>query len=134
MRSFHKCPAKNHRENNFRGLLFCDCCGHPLSVAHRKLKDKEDNIYRCMHHFYHPNECPQTHAIYHSILYLYVLAEVRAFAISLRRRKVTSPLAEYSNITKITPEILRSEINRIEIGHMSRKTTPVKAVRIFWIL
>ena len=25
MRSFHKCPAKNHRESIFRGLLFCDC-------------------------------------------------------------------------------------------------------------
>ena len=134
MRSFHKCPAKNHRESIFRGLLFCDCCGHPLSVAHRKLKEREDDVYRCMHHFYHPNECPQTHAIYHSILYPYLLNQVRAFAKSLRRRKVTSPLVEYADITELTPEILRNIINRIEIGHMSRKTTPAKAVRIFWKL
>lgn len=134
MRSFHKCPAKNHRENIFRGLLFCDCCGHPLSIAHRKLKDREEDIYRCMHHFYHPNVCPQTHAIYHSVLYPYLLNQVRAFAKSLRRRKVTSPLVEYADITELTPEILRSVINRIEIGHMSRKTPPSKAVRIFWKL
>lgn len=134
MRALHKCPATNHRENIFRGLLFCDCCGHPLSAAHRKLKEREDDVYRCMHHFYHPNECPQTHAIYHSILYPYLLNQVRAFAKSLRRRKVTSPLVEYADITELTPEILRSVINRIEIGHMSRKTTPSKAVRIFWKL
>lgn len=134
MRSFHKCPAKNHIENIFRGLLFCDCCGHPLSVAHRKLKDKEDDIYRCMHHFYHPNECPQTHAIYHSILYPYLLNQVRAFAKSLRRRKVTSQLAEYGNITELTSEILHSVIERIEVGHISRKTIASRAVRIYWKL
>ena len=103
-------------------------------TAHRKLKQREDDVYRCMHHFYHPNECPHTHAIYHSMLYPYVLHQVRAFAKSLRRRKVTSPLVEYADITELTPEILRSIINRIEIGHMSRKTTPAKAVRIFWKL
>lgn len=134
MRALHKCPAKNHRENIFRGLLFCDCCGHPLSVAHRKLKDREDDIFRCMHHFYHSNECPETHAIYYSMLYPYLLNQVRAFAKSLRRRKVTSTLVEYVNITELTPEILRSVINRIEIGHISGKTTPAKAVRIFWKL
>lgn len=134
MRSYHKCPAKNYRENIFRGLLFCDCCGHPLSAAHRKLKEREDDVYRCMHHFYHPNECPQTHAIYHSILYPYLLNQVRAFAKSLRRRKVTTPLVEYADITELTPEILRSVIDRIEIGHLSRKTSSSKAVRIFWKL
>ena len=29
IRAEHRCPARMGRENLFRGLLFCDCCGHP---------------------------------------------------------------------------------------------------------
>ena len=67
-RSDHFCVAMQQRENLFRGLLFCDGCGHPLSIAHRKLTYKEDDIYRCSYHFRHPEICPRTHAIYHSML------------------------------------------------------------------
>lgn len=134
IRQGHFCVAAQQRENLFRGLLFCDCCGHPLSVAHRKLTYREDDIYRCTYHFHHPDICPKTHAIYHSMLYPYVLNQVRAFAKSMRRRKVTSQLAEYGDITELTPVILHRVIERIEVGHMSRKTVPSKAVRIYWRL
>ena len=133
-RQRHHCPASYHRENIFRGLLFCDCCGHPLSITHRKLKHHEEDLYRCMHHFYHPEVCPRTHAIYHSMLYPYVLSQVRNFAKSMRRRKVQSPLAEYGDILELTPEILNRVIERIEVGHVTRKSVAAKVVRIYWKL
>ena len=130
----HFCPASNHRENIFRGLLFCDCCGHPLSIAHRKLTYREEDLYRCMHHHYHPEACPKTHAVYHSMLYPYVLARVRAFAKSMRRSRIRSPLLEYGEITELTPEILKHAIQRIEVGHITRKSVPSKVLRICWKL
>lgn len=133
-RNNHFCVAMQQRDNLFRGLLFCVGCGHPLSIAHRKLTYKEDDIYRCTYHFRHPEICSKTHAIYHSMLYPYVLSQVRAFAKSMRRRKVKSPLAEYGEITELTPEILHSVIERIEVGHITRKSVPSKVVRIYWKL
>ena len=41
VRAEHHCPARMGRENLFRGLLFCDCCGHPLTLSRKKLKDRE---------------------------------------------------------------------------------------------
>lgn len=134
LRGSRLCPAEQQRENLFRGLLYCDCCGHALSIAHRQLKYREEDLYRCMHHYRHPEVCPRTHAIYHSMLYPYILGQVRAFAKSMRRRKVQSPLAEYGNITELTPGILSSTIERIEIGHVTRKSVPSKVVRIYWKL
>ena len=134
MRQLRPSPSDYHRDYVFRGLLYCDCCGYPLSIAHRKLTYREDDLYRCMHHFYHPEACPRTHSIYHSALYPYVLAQVRAFAKSLRRRKIQSPLASYGDITELTPEILKRVIQRIEVGHTTRKSIPSKVVRIYWKL
>lgn len=133
-RQHHICPASYHRENIFRGILYCDCCGHQLSIAHRKLKHREDDLYRCMHHHYHTEECPRTHAIYHSMLYPYVLSQVRAFAKSMKKRKIQSPLLDFGEITELTPDILKCAIERIEVGHVSRKSIPSKVVKIYWKL
>ena len=133
-RQGHRCPASYHRDNLFRGLLYCDCCGHPLSIAHRKLTYREEDLYRCMQHQYHPEVCPKTHAIYHSMLYPYVLSQVKAFAKSMRRRRIQSPLSEYGDISELTPEILKSAIERIEVGHITRKSIPAKVIRIYWKL
>ena len=133
-RQQHHCPASYHRENMFRGLLCCDCCGHKLSIVHRKLTYREDDLYRCMNHHYHPDICPKTHAIYHSMLYPYVLSQVRAFAKSMKKRKIQSPLLSFGEISELTPEILKCAIERIEVGHVSRKTIPSKVVRIYWKL
>ena len=62
----------------FRGLLFCDCCGHPLTLSRKKLKDREVDVYLCTHHNRRPDECPKTHIIYHEVLYPYVLDQIRA--------------------------------------------------------
>lgn len=132
--SQHQCPAKLHRDNIFRGLLFCSDCGHPLSIAHRKLTYREDDCYRCMHHFYHPEACTQTHIIYHKDLYAYVLSEIQALAKAMKRRNVQSDIVEYSNIDKLTPEILNTIIKRIEIGHVSRKSKIKNIVKIYWKL
>lgn len=133
-RQQHPCPASYHRENIFRGLLYCDCCGHTLSIVHRKLTYREDDLYRCMNHHYHPETCPRTHAIYHSKLYPYVLSQVRAFAKSMKKRKIQSPLVEFGDISELTPEILKCAIERIEVSHVSRKSNPSKVVRIYWKL
>ena len=133
-RQHHICPASYHRENIFRGILYCDCCGHQLSIAHRKLKHREDDLYRCMHHHYHTEECPRTHAIYHSMLYPYVLSQVRAFAKSMKKRKIQSPLLDFGEITELTLDILKCAIERIEVGHVSRKSIPSKVVKIYWKL
>ena len=130
----HQCPAKFHRENIFRNLLFCSDCGHPLSIAHRKLTYYEDDCYRCTQHFYHPSECSQTHIIYHKPLSDFVLNELHALAKAMKRRNVQSAIVDCENIEKLTPEILRSVINRIEIGHVTKKSKMKKIVKIYWKL
>ena len=118
--------------NIFRDLLYCDCCGHKLSIAHKVLYYKEDDIYRCMQHFYNPLECPQTHIIYHTVLYQYVLKQIHGIAKSMRAKKIQSIVSEYANITDLTSDILNSIISRIEIGHYSPKVSLNKIIRIHW--
>lgn len=65
------CVANKHRFNLFRGKLFCECCGHPLTISKKKLKYRETDIYLCMYHYAHPEVCPKTHRIYHEMLYPY---------------------------------------------------------------
>jgi len=132
MRAQHRCPAQAKRENIFRGLLFCDCCGHPLTISKKKLKDREADIYLCMHHYRHPKECPETHRIYHEMLYSFVLEQVRAFAKVMKRRKVNTTFKDYASIDKLTPEILREVVERIEIGHVKYNTKPRKVIHIYW--
>ena len=115
-RSMKGCVANKHRFNLFRGKLFCECCGHPLTISKKKLKYKETDIYLCMYHYAHPEVCPKTHRIYHEMLYPYVLQQVQAFAKSMKRRKINSKISEFSTIQELTPEVLDAVIERIEIG------------------
>lgn len=133
-RKSHSCPANYHRDNIFRGLIYCDCCGHQLSIARRKLTYREEDLYRCVQHYHDPEACPKTHSIYQSMLYPFVLSQVRAFSKSLHRRKVQTPLSDYSDITELTPEILNRVISRIEVGHVTRKALPSKVIKIYWKL
>ena len=87
-----------------------------------------------MHHYHRPDVCPQTHRVYHDMLYPYVLQQVRAFASSMKRRKVNSPISKYASIEELTPEILADVIERIEIGHVSRKAKPGSVIHIYWKL
>lgn len=134
VRARHRCPAKFSRMNIFRGLLFCSCCGHPLSVAHRKLKYREEDLYRCMRHYYVPEECPKTHAIYHNALSDYILEQIHALAKSMKRRKVASPIVKYLAAKELTAEMLQEVIERIEIGHIGYRTQLSRAVKIVWKL
>ena len=134
LRAMHISPASFRRDNMFRGLLFCDCCGSTLSIAHRRLKNREEDQYRCVKHYYKPKECPKTHVIYHSNLTSYVLQQLHALARSLKRRKITSRLSEYENITALNAEILNEIIERIDVGHISHKTQISRAVKITWRL
>lgn len=127
-------PARMGRENLFRGLLFCDCCGHPLTLSRKKLKDREVDIYLCTHHNRRPDECPKTHIIYHEVLYPYVLEQIRALARSMKRRKVNSPICRYAEIKELPAEILQEIVGRIEIAHMPYKTKLGKVIQIQWRL
>ena len=132
IRAEHCCPARMGRENLFRGLLFCDCCGHPLTLSRKKLKDREVDIYLCTHHNRRPDECPKTHIIYHEVLYPHVLEQIRALARSMKRRKVNSSICNFTDIAKLTPEILWTVVQRIEIGHISNKAKSGKMIYIHW--
>ena len=134
IRSGNKCTANDHRFNLFRGKLFCECCGHPLQISRKQLKYREADIYLCMYHYSHPEVCPKTHRIYHDMLYPYVLQQVQAFAKSMKRRKVNSKISEYANIQELTPEVLDTVIERIEIGHVKYKSKPGNVIRIYWKL
>lgn len=68
------------------------------------------------------------------MLYPYVLQQVRSFAASMKRRKVNSHLANYTDIEELTPEILENIIDRIEISHVSRKAKPGSVIHIYWKL
>ena len=132
IRQMHLCPAKIQHAHMFRGLLFCDACGHPLSVAHRKLKEREEDLYRCVYHYYHPQVCTQTHAIFHAQLYAYVLKQIRALAKSMKCRKVDAPIVQYVDAADLNESMLHEVIERIEVGHMGRRTQISSAVKIVW--
>ncbi len=134
IRAEHRCPARMGRENLFKGLLFCDCCGHPLTLSKKKLKDRVVDIYLCTHHNRCPDKCPQTHIIYHEVLYPYVLAQIRALARSMQCQKINSPVCLYSDIGELTPKILREVVWRIEITHLGKKQRVSTSVRNFWKL
>ena len=122
------------RENLFRGLLFCDCCGHPLTLSKKKLKDREVDIYLCTHHNRRPDERPKTYIIYHEVLYPYVLEQIRALARSMKRRKVHSPICQYADIGELTPEILKEIVAQIDVGNVTYKAKPQKVIQIRWRL
>lgn len=134
IRASHRCPANYHRDNIFRGKLFCECCGHPLAISRKQLLNREADIYLCMYHYKHPEICPKTHRIYHEMLYPYVLQQIQIFARSMKRRKVNSKISEYATIGELTPEILDDVIERIEIGHLTSKSKPGNVIRIYWKL
>lgn len=128
------CPANRHRENLFRGKLFCECCGHPLTISKKQLKERNADIYLCMHHYTHPEVCPQTHRVYHDMLYPYVLQELQKFARSMKRRKVNSQISNYADAQELTPEILNATVDRIEISHVGYKSKPGSVIHIYWKL
>ena len=132
IRAEHRCPARMGRENLFRGLLFCDCCGHPLTLSRKKLKDRDVDIYLCTHHNRRPEECPKTLIIYHEVLYPYVLEQIRALARSMKRRKVKSPICRYVNIQELSPEVLRTVISRINICDTKQQNKRKKGIYISW--
>lgn len=134
VRSQHFCPANFRRENLFRGKLFCECCGHPLTLSKKKLKDREADIYLCMYHYHHPDLCPKTHRIYHEVLYPYVLQQIRIFAKTMKRKKINSPIKELVSVEKLTLAVLDDVIERIEIGHVSKKSKPGSVIQIYWKL
>ena len=94
--------------------------------------DREADLYSCMHHYRHPEECPQTHRIYHDMLYPYVLEQVRSFAKAMKRRKINSPISDYASIQELTPNILQETVERIEIGHVNYNAKPGKVIQIYW--
>ena len=134
IRTGHRCVAKMRRYNLFRDKLFCECCGHPLTISRKQLKDRDTDIYLCMYHYAHPEVCPKTHRVYHDMLYPYVLQQVQAFARSMKRRKVNSAIKDYANIQELTPEILNAVIERIEISHVGYKSKPGSVIHIYWKL
>ena len=134
IRATHPCPAKRQRYNIFRGILFCECCGHPLAISKKQLKGRVADMYLCMYHYSHPEVCPKTHRVYHDMLYPYVLQQVKAFAKSMKRRKVNSPISNFADIEELTPEILDAVIERIEISHVRYNSKPGSVIHIYWKL
>ena len=133
-RSRHRCPAAYSRDHIFRGLVVCGCCGHPLSIAHRKLKYREEDLYRCMRHYTAPEDCPKTHAIYHNALCEYVLEQIHALAKSMKRRKVSSPIVKYIASEELSATMLQEVIEHIEVGHIGYRTQLNRAIKIVWKL
>lgn len=134
VRANHRCLANMHRDNLFRGKLFCECCGHPLTISRKQLKERVADIYLCMYHYAHPDTCPKTHRVYHDMLYPYVLQQVKAFAKSMKRRKVNSAIKDYADIQELTPEVLAATIERIEISHVRYNSKPGSVIHIYWKL
>lgn len=134
IRSQHRCPAKYQRENIFRGKLFCECCGHTLTLSKKQLVDRDVDIYVCMYHYSRPDICPKTHQVYHETLCVYVLQQIHQFARSMMRRKINSIIKEYATVENITVSIVDEIIERIEVGHITRKSKPGNVIHIQWKL
>lgn len=134
IRSDRVCLANTYRDNLFRGKLFCECCGHPLTISKKQLKERIADMYLCMYHYSHPEVCPKTHRVYHDMLYPYVLQQVTTFARSMKRRKVNSSIKDYAGIQELTPKVLDDTIERIEIGHVRYNSRPGSVIHIYWKL
>ena len=134
VRANRVCLANTHRENLFRGKLFCECCGHPLTISRKQLTGRVADMYLCMYHYSHPEVCPKTHRVYHDMLYPYVLQQVTTFAKSMKRRKVNSAIKDYAEISELTPKVLDDTIERIEIGHVRYNSRPGSVIHIYWKL
>ncbi len=55
---------KNQHENIFKSIIFCKVCGHRLCFANTTRirgsgKVATEALYKCIHHFENPEECPQ---------------------------------------------------------------------------
>ena len=70
-------PRKGDSGNLFQALLYCEECGHRLSMATKKSCGRETRYYRCMHHYHFPDECTGTHFIRYDDVYRIVLEDVR---------------------------------------------------------
>ena len=103
-------------------------------ISKKQLLHREADLYQCMYHYHHPEICPETHRIYHEMLYPYVLQQIRQFAKSMKRRKVHSSIAEYDAVAELTPEILDRVIDRIEVSHVKYKSKPGNVIHIYWKL
>ena len=64
----------------------------------------------------------------------YALQQVRAFAKSIKRRKVNSAIKDYADIQELTPEVLAATIERIEISHVRYNSKPGSVIHIYWKL
>lgn len=62
-------PQNNKEANIFRGLLYCEECGHRMSMATKKYSGRTILYYRCMHHYHFPDECTGTHYLRFDHLY-----------------------------------------------------------------
>lgn len=68
------------------------------------------------------------------MLYPYVLQQIRLFAKSIKRRKVNSSIKEYVTLENLSADVIGEVIERIEIGHVTRKSRPGNVIQIYWKL
>lgn len=71
------CPKHDEGDNLFQALLYCDECGHRLSMATKVYKSRSVKYYRCMHHYHFPEECSGTHYIRFDHVYQIVLDDIK---------------------------------------------------------
>lgn len=58
----------------------------------------------------------------------------KAFAKSMKQRKINSPISSFADIEELTPEILSAVIDRIEISHVKFNFKPGQVIHIYWKL
>lgn len=134
IRSQHRCPAKYQRENIFRGKLFCECCGHPLTISKKRIKDRDAAVYVCMYHYYRPDMCPETHQVYYETLYSYVIQQIRQVARSIKRRRISCSIKKYADIEELTKPIIDEIIECIHVSHVAPKSKPSNVIHISYKL
>lgn len=77
-------PKREEGDNLFRALLYCDECGHRLSMAAKTYQNGRGGYYRCMHHYRFPDRCGDAHYIRYDHLYQIALKELERIAEPLR--------------------------------------------------
>lgn len=85
-----------------------------------------------MYHYSHPEICPKTHQVYHETLYFYILKQIHNLARSMKRRNINSLIKEYATIDELTMPVISNIIERIEVGHVTRKSKPKDTIHIQW--
>ncbi len=107
---------KTH-DNIFKSIVFCGVCGHRLcfaSTTRKRVSGKivEEQLYKCIHHFTNPEECPNYIFIGYDNLKNVVTERIQKYMNMVRDEKL---FQSYCQKTKSNDQSVKNKEEKIKI-------------------